>query len=612
MSLYHEAAGLLSAPTTHGGSLKSRIFGNKELKSPPAQVYALVLETRKWSVVLKEVVENAQLLSAERKLTPPLALLLTHDLLLAKSGIALPASHGLRAAVERHKGRLTSELSRARLRRKCATVEALRALVETEALTAGGRTPHPRWVRVNALKSTVDDQLEKTFKGYEVVAGVEEVMASGGGKVLCLDGNVPNLLALPPGTDVTRSEAYRKGEVILQDKASCFPACLLDPRPGEGDVVDACAAPGNKTTHLAGILEGRGREEGERIFAFEKDKGRAKTLEKMVKIAGSDGFTVVHQGQDFLKVDPNSEKYAKVGALLLDPSCSGSGIVGRDDLPELHLPEGPAAGGTAAGKKGDKKDRKRKRENKDGSGEKPPVVLVDDDGETTILSSEKDLKTRIEALAAFQLTLLLHAFAFPAARKITYSTCSVYAGENEHVVLKALASDIARQCGWKVLRREKQTRGMREWPVRGDPDACDGDTDVAEACIRTYRDDGRGVMGFFVAGFVREEASTTEDDLGPYVRDAEGVIIRDEMGIPTLKATGEKAIDLNELETDSDDKSTEIYIGPPEGGDDEGPYVRDAEGRIIRDAMGMPTLKATLQTAKDKNDADDEWGGFDD
>ena len=69
MSLYHEAAGLLSAPTTHGGSLKSRIFGNKELKSPPAQVYALVLETRKWSGVLKEVVENAQLLRAERKVS---------------------------------------------------------------------------------------------------------------------------------------------------------------------------------------------------------------------------------------------------------------------------------------------------------------------------------------------------------------------------------------------------------------------------------------------------------------------------------------------------------------------------------------------------------------
>ena len=67
MSLYHEAAAVLSAPSTHGGSLKSRVFGNKDLKAPPAQIYALALETCKWSAVLKEVIDQAQLLRAERK-----------------------------------------------------------------------------------------------------------------------------------------------------------------------------------------------------------------------------------------------------------------------------------------------------------------------------------------------------------------------------------------------------------------------------------------------------------------------------------------------------------------------------------------------------------------
>jgi len=98
MSLYHETAAILSAPTTQGGSLKSRIFGNRSsggggggggnhvhvgngndkksddagnaktgLKSPPAQVYALALESCKWSGVLKEVIEGAELLERERK-----------------------------------------------------------------------------------------------------------------------------------------------------------------------------------------------------------------------------------------------------------------------------------------------------------------------------------------------------------------------------------------------------------------------------------------------------------------------------------------------------------------------------------------------------------------
>jgi putative methyltransferase len=67
MSLYYEAADVLTAPTNFGGSLKSRIFTKKDLKSPPAQIYALAIETCKWSPVLKEVVEFADILRLERK-----------------------------------------------------------------------------------------------------------------------------------------------------------------------------------------------------------------------------------------------------------------------------------------------------------------------------------------------------------------------------------------------------------------------------------------------------------------------------------------------------------------------------------------------------------------
>ena len=67
MSLYHETAAILSAPSSAGGNLRTRVFGSKTLTSPPAQVYALALETCKWSSVLREVVENAQILKLEKK-----------------------------------------------------------------------------------------------------------------------------------------------------------------------------------------------------------------------------------------------------------------------------------------------------------------------------------------------------------------------------------------------------------------------------------------------------------------------------------------------------------------------------------------------------------------
>ena len=77
MSLYHEAAAILSQDTSEGGSLKSRVFGRKGLKSPPTQLYALVSETCKWSAVLKEVIEATGILEKERKVSKSISFLLS-------------------------------------------------------------------------------------------------------------------------------------------------------------------------------------------------------------------------------------------------------------------------------------------------------------------------------------------------------------------------------------------------------------------------------------------------------------------------------------------------------------------------------------------------------
>ncbi|EKG12577.1 hypothetical protein MPH_10242 [Macrophomina phaseolina MS6] len=67
MSLYYEAAGILQNQDNAGGSLTSRIYGKKGLKSKPAAIYALVTESTKWSAVLKDVVENSGILKLEKK-----------------------------------------------------------------------------------------------------------------------------------------------------------------------------------------------------------------------------------------------------------------------------------------------------------------------------------------------------------------------------------------------------------------------------------------------------------------------------------------------------------------------------------------------------------------
>ncbi len=554
MSLYYEAAGILEAPNTSGGSLKSRIFSKKDFKSPPAQIYALVIETCKWSFVLKEIIERTELFKLEKKLTPILSLLLVHDILLAKRGISLPAAHGLRASVERHKARLTSEFTRSRVRRACGTMEAFTEYVEAGLDNAVPTPPqHPRWIRINTLITTLEEQLETTFKDYERVHDVTEVQKRGP-KKLFIDEHIPNLVAVPPNTDLIKDKAYTSGQLILQDKASCFPAYLIDPQPQDGDLIDSCAAPGNKTTHLASIVASNSpafnvskpetlKHLGQTIHAFEKDKFRAKTLAKMVGIAGSDGFTRIHGNQDFLKVKPTAEEHKNVGALLLDPSCSGSGIVGRDEMPELHLPspnakaERPshkppprrisktkAAEKVAKAAEREAKEAakraaaslKRKRGAEKEDEEDGVEVFRDDDGVPTEVMSTKTMQERLDALADFQLELLQHAMSFPAAKKITYSTCSIHMEENENVVLDAIRSDIAKERGWRVLKRDEQISGMREWPVRGTQEFVEDNRDiedefvgpsledVKEACIRAHKGDGRGTMGFFVCAFVRD------------------------------------------------------------------------------------------------------------
>lgn len=64
MSLYFDAARFLGQSNS---SLKSRVFSEKNLKSQPSQIYALVIESRKWSPILKEIIDNSSLLALEKK-----------------------------------------------------------------------------------------------------------------------------------------------------------------------------------------------------------------------------------------------------------------------------------------------------------------------------------------------------------------------------------------------------------------------------------------------------------------------------------------------------------------------------------------------------------------
>lgn len=75
---------------------------------------------------------------------------------------------------------------------------------------------------------------------------------------------IPCLLRIPSSVDLHSHPLVSSLSIILQTKASCFPPFLLlrdiDSNPDSPlhfDVIDATAAPGNKTTFLGDILRGQ-------------------------------------------------------------------------------------------------------------------------------------------------------------------------------------------------------------------------------------------------------------------------------------------------------------------------------------------------------------------
>lgn len=441
-----------------------------------------------------------------------------HDHLLAKKGIAAPAAHPLRQAIERHKIRLKAEFVKARVRRHCASIEDLKAAVlQEKGLDAATQALYPRWVRINNVRTTLEEQFRSTFANYQKVATLAEL--AGDERRIYVDEHIPDLVAIPPGIDLISSQAYKNGEIILQDKASCVPAYLLlgdADTSWDGDLIDGCAAPGNKTTHLASLLQSKSRVSKAKlpkVYSMDASATRAKTLQKMVSLAGADKMVTVLQGQDFLALDPTEERFENVAGLLLDPSCSGSGIVGREDVPQLVLPEVKGGVGKSQGKK-----RKRGRPEPEPRSEPEEPALETEEEEAPRQKVDVD---RLVKLSNLQARIVEHALSFPRAERVTYSTCSIHVLENESVVSRILASDVAKRGGWRIMRRDEQPEGLRKWKHRGiraditpvangadqrpeaTPDMNLTDEEL-EACLRCWAGDEEGTGGFFVAGFVRD------------------------------------------------------------------------------------------------------------
>lgn len=186
--------------------------------------------------------------------------------------------------------------------------ETTRAICEANNLP-----PHPS-IRVNRLKTTREDLLAR----------------------LTQEGKVAQPSALSPdgillaGGNPAKSDWFRQGYCTVQDESSMLVALAVAPKPGMR-VLDACAAPGGKTTHLAERMDNRGEIVASDIHPHKRDL--------IAQAASRLGITIIEPlVSDAL--DLPEKGLGSFDRILLDAPCSGFGVIRRKpDLKWNKTPE---------------------------------------------------------------------------------------------------------------------------------------------------------------------------------------------------------------------------------------------------------------------------------
>lgn len=195
---------------------------------------------------------------------------------------------------------------------------------------------HPEWLaqmwwrelgadRARSLMAADNEPAQSALRVNTLLADPAQVAAELGvpaaGSTL-LGIELPEAIVLEAPLDLRASPLWQGGAVIAQSRAAMLVCHVLDPRPGES-VLDLCAAPGGKSTHIAALMGGEGR-----VVAVERHPGRARELREAlarmrvgnVEVRLADAQAPQAAGTRFDRV-------------LVDAPCSGLGTLqGHPDL----------------------------------------------------------------------------------------------------------------------------------------------------------------------------------------------------------------------------------------------------------------------------------------
>ncbi len=174
----------------------------------------------------------------------------------------------------------------------------------TEGLLASLLERPPLTIRTNTLKTSRDElTAELMAEGIDSQPGIFSEEA----------------LVLKNVTDISRTQAFTQGKMTVQDEGSMLVTKILDPKPGER-ILDVCAAPGGKTTHIGQMMKNQGH-----ILAWDIHPHKIDLILDNAKRLGITNIEA--KSADALL--PAKEAVNRFNRVLVDAPCSGTGIIRR-------------------------------------------------------------------------------------------------------------------------------------------------------------------------------------------------------------------------------------------------------------------------------------------
>jgi 16S rRNA (cytosine967-C5)-methyltransferase len=205
---------------------------------------------------------------------------------------------------------------------------------EARALLAAINAPAESALRVNALVAEPEAvRGELAERGIATRAALDPLAASSAADPAdgpAAPATIPEGLVLDTPFDPSTDPLWEAGALVAQSRAAMSAARLLDPPPG-GRVLDLCAAPGGKATHLAALVGPAGE-----VVAVERNPRRADALRQTVARLRAETIVRVDVAD---AAEPRTD--GLFDAVLVDPPCSGLGTLQR--RPDLRWRVRPEA-----------------------------------------------------------------------------------------------------------------------------------------------------------------------------------------------------------------------------------------------------------------------------